>query len=169
MSCEHSPEEEKLHRRTWLSLTLGGLVGALAATPVIGFLLGPVFKKVQQHWRSVGSLDDFKVGDTVKVEFETTSPVPWSGVTARAGAWVRRTGDSDFIAFSVNCAHLGCPVRFIDDAQLFMCPCHGGVYYADGTVAAGPPPHGLWQYPIRVRNGKVEIETAPLPITTTIT
>ena len=45
-----------------------------------------------------------------------------------------------------------------------MCPCHGGVYYEDGSVAAGPPPHPLSRYPVRVTDGQVEIRTDPIPI-----
>ncbi|MDQ2900037.1 MAG: Rieske 2Fe-2S domain-containing protein, partial [Acidobacteriota bacterium] len=48
---------------------------------------------------------------------------------------------------------------------LFMCPCHGGVYYKNGDVAAGPPPKPLTKYPVRVRDGLVEILTKPTPIT----
>jgi menaquinol-cytochrome c reductase iron-sulfur subunit len=25
------------------------------------------------------------------------------------------------VAFSINCTHLGCPVRWLPDANLFMC------------------------------------------------
>jgi hypothetical protein len=32
-----------------------------------------------------------------------------------------------------------------------MCPCHGGVYYEDGSYASGPPPRGLYEYDIRFR------------------
>ena len=74
----------------------------------------------------------------------------------------------EFIAFSAHCTHLGCPVRWLPDAQLFMCPCHGGVYYQDGAVAAGPPPMPLVRYEVRVENGEVRIKTAPIPITTTL-
>ncbi|MGH9447270.1 MAG: ubiquinol-cytochrome c reductase iron-sulfur subunit, partial [Terriglobia bacterium] len=67
---------------------------------------------------------------------------------------------------SVDCTHLGCPVRWLPKANLFMCPCHGGVFYANGDVASGPPPKPLTQYPVRVQGGYVQILTSPLPITT---
>ena len=54
------------------------------------------------------------------------------------------------MAFRINCTHLGCPVRWLPDARLFMCPCHGGVYYANGERASGPPPRGLYEYRWRV-------------------
>jgi menaquinol-cytochrome c reductase iron-sulfur subunit len=85
-------------------------------------------------------------------------------MTAKTAAWLRRTGDRDFIAFAINCSHLGCPVRWQSSAGLFMCPCHGGVYYADGSVAAGPPPAPLARYPVRVWGGEVQIQTQPIKI-----
>ena len=90
--------------------------------------------------------------------------MPWSGVSARTAAWLRRDSESAFTAFSLNCTHLGCPVRWFADSKLFLCPCHGGVYNADGSVAAGPPPKPLGRYPARVRDGQVEILTSPIPI-----
>jgi menaquinol-cytochrome c reductase iron-sulfur subunit len=88
----------------------------------------------------------------------------WAGVTALTAAWLRRLDAERFVAFAINCAHLGCPVRWLPKAGLFMCPCHGGVYYADGSVAAGPPPRGLFKYPVRVHDGQVEILASAVPI-----
>ena len=90
---------------------------------------------------SVGAVEKFNVGETVEVKFADASPLPWAGVTAQTAAWLRRQDANNFIAYSVNCTHLGCPVSWLQSADLFMCPCHGGVYYKDGSVAAGPPPH----------------------------
>lgn len=87
-------------------------------------------------------------------------------MTAKTAAWLRREGPQQFVAFSINCTHLGCPVRWLPNADLFMCPCHGGVFYKNGTVASGPPPKALATYPVRLRSGMVEILTSPLPITT---
>jgi menaquinol-cytochrome c reductase iron-sulfur subunit len=55
-------------------------------------------------------------------------------------------------------------VRWEKDAQLFLCPCHGGAFYADGSVAAGPPPGPLNRYPVRVNQGQVEIQATGLVI-----
>ncbi|QDT90357.1 QcrA and Rieske domain-containing protein [Gimesia algae] len=161
---------QQQQRRTFLtrlSIGLSALIGLIITLPGIGFVLAPVFRKPKQLWRTVGKLEDFKVGGFVLVQYEDPSPVVWAGVTAKAGAWIRRASESEFIAFSINCRHLGCPVRWVEDPRLFMCPCHGGVYYEDGTVAAGPPPEPLDRLKVRVRDGLVEIETTPTPLTLT--
>jgi menaquinol-cytochrome c reductase iron-sulfur subunit len=160
------PLADLARRRTLsrITLALGAAGGAAIGVPVVGFIVAPLFRGTPREWRPVGKLDDFKVGETVKVDFIDASPLPWAGVTAKTAAWLRRVTDDEFVAFSVNCAHLGCPVRWLPDAHLFMCPCHGGVYNQDGTVAAGPPPHPLPQYAVRVNEGQVEIRTDPIPI-----
>ena len=161
-SVEISPERRKFLAR--LSIGLGCIGAALVGVPVAGFLLGPLFESVARKWRTVGAVNAFRSGETVEVKFEDASSVAWAGVTGQTGAWLRRETDGQFVAFAVNCTHLGCPVRWLQDAELFMCPCHGGVYYKDGTVAAGPPPRPLIRYPVRVNQGQVEVLTTPTPI-----
>jgi len=158
----------EVDRRRFLEIVgvAAGLVAGAAITlPPISFLIAPLFQKTPRRWRSVGTLDQFDIGDTVLVGFEDATSEVWAGVTAKTGAWLRRVGDTEFVAFAINCTHLGCPVRWEDGAQLFMCPCHGGVYNRDGSVAAGPPPAALPRYKVRVRRNRVEIETSRLPIT----
>jgi menaquinol-cytochrome c reductase iron-sulfur subunit len=149
---------------TRLSVALSAGVAAVLGIPVVGFLLAPLARKSPRVWRPVGPVDRFTIGQTVSVTYDDASPLPWAGVTARTAAWLRRDDETRFTAFSVHCTHLGCPVRWVPDASLFLCPCHGGVYLADGTVSAGPPPRPLPQYPVQVRNGQVEILTSPIPI-----
>jgi menaquinol-cytochrome c reductase iron-sulfur subunit len=149
----------------WLSMLAGSLALFLAGIPVIGYVLAPLLGRQRTYWVAVGPVDQFSVGDTVHVAFQNPSAVSWAGVTGKTGAWLRRVGDKDFIAFVLNCSHLGCPVRWEPAAKLFMCPCHGGVYYEDGEVAAGPPPMPLQRFQVRVNNGQVELESRPIPIT----
>ncbi len=153
-------------RRAFLSMisVAAGAIASLAvAVPVFGFLIGPLLSPSEPVWRTVGRKDEFEVGKTVEVTLKDSSPLKWGGAAATTAAWLRRADQDTFMAFSVDCTHLGCPVRWIASAELFMCPCHGGVYYKDGKVAAGPPPHALQQYPTRVQDGLVQVEWRPLP------
>jgi menaquinol-cytochrome c reductase iron-sulfur subunit len=157
-----------MNRRRFLSAlaaTAGALAAVLLAMPVLGFVIGPVLRRRNLDWRAVGPVEKFIRGTTVKVVFKGANEQPWAGDTGRKAAWLRCSGDGTFTAFALECTHLGCPVRWNARAELFMCPCHGGVYYADGRVAGGPPPRPLSRYPVRVRGGHVEIRTEPLPIT----
>ena len=159
------PEDPQ--RRSFLSkmaIVVSAVAAAVVVVPSIAFLLG--LRKSPMVWRAVGNVSDFQVGQTVEVSFADASSLPWAGVTAKTAAWLRRKGEDQFVAFSINCTHLGCPIRWLPDADLFMCPCHGGVFYSDGTVASGPPPKPLVTYPVRVNQGIVEILASPLPITT---
>jgi menaquinol-cytochrome c reductase iron-sulfur subunit len=162
---------EEISRRRFfekLSIALVGLCTAIVGLPLIGFIVAPLFRKVPEKWVKIGNLDDFQIGKTVAVTVIDPSPLPWAGVTAKSGVWLRRVSEDSFIAFSANCTHLGCPVRWLAGAELFMCPCHGGVYYSDGNVAAGPPPHALYRYDVRVQNGEVQMKQAIVPISTAL-
>lgn len=161
-----SGEEDPGRRRflAGLGVAAGSLIATMVGLPVISYILLPVSRKMHRQWVPVGPADRFTVGDTVLVSFENPSARPWAGVSGKTGAWVRRVGDGNFIAFVLNCSHMGCPVRWETSSKLFMCPCHGSVYYEDGTVAAGPAPFPLQRFRVRVSGGQVELETRPIPI-----
>lgn len=63
---------------------------------------------------------------------------------------------------SNSCAHLGCPVRWliIEGEGEFLCPCHGGIYDLNGDYIAGPPPRGMYGYPVtEIRdNGRLYVK-----------
>jgi Rieske Fe-S protein len=161
-------EDKKVVTRRWVMVAIGaalnGAVALLIATPVIGYLLGPVRKKGGYNsWIDLGDVTQFAEGQTRLATFVNPGSMPWDGATAKAACWVRRTQEQKFQIFAVNCAHLGCPVRWFPQSELFMCPCHGGVYYADGSRAAGPPPRGLFTYQYKVENGKLMIDGGEMP------
>jgi menaquinol-cytochrome c reductase iron-sulfur subunit len=159
-----------LSRRRFLSrvsLALSGVAAAVVGVPILAYLLSPLLQSEQVVWRDVGLVENFRVGETVEVAYDDPSPLPWAGQTARTAVWLRRTTETDFTAFSINCTHLGCPVNWRPDAMLFLCPCHGGVYYADGTVAGGPPPQPLNQLQVRITNDQ-RVQILPSSLTQTI-
>jgi Rieske Fe-S protein len=147
-----------------LGLALNGLVVLAIATPIVRYLLFPLKKKDGYlSWVSLGSVNEFAEGETRLVKYRNPYTHPWDGETGNVAAYVRREQGTNFTVFAINCAHLGCPVRWFDQSQLFMCPCHGGVYYSNGDRAAGPPERGLFKYPVRVQNGNLEIDAGQLP------
>lgn len=164
--AERSAEISRREFLAKLSIGLSALAGAVIGIPIIAYLLSPLINPAVNVWRSLGPAALFPVGETIQATFQDPSPLPWAGLTAETAVWVRRNtiNLSDFTVFAVNCTHLGCPVNWLPDARIFMCPCHGGVYYADGTVAAGPPPRRLFEYQTRVVNGDLQILTRPLPV-----
>ena len=156
---------QQVRRRVmaWGSIAIAGYVATLIGVPVLGFIVAPLFRAPPYQWRAVGAVNTFAIGSTVLVKYENSGAFSWGGAIEQTAAWLRRTSELSFTAFSINCTHLGCPVRWEPDANLFFCPCHGGVYYADGTVASAPPPRRLSEYPVRINNGQVEVLAVPLP------
>jgi menaquinol-cytochrome c reductase iron-sulfur subunit len=146
-----------------LGLALNVLAAGLVGIPVIGYILGPVRHRAAQAWIQLGPLTSFPEGQTRLASYENPFRVPWDGATANIPCWVRRIDATRFQVFAINCAHLGCPVRWFAQSRLFMCPCHGGVYYQDGSRASGPPPRGLFEYEYRIRDGQLWVRGGQLP------
>jgi menaquinol-cytochrome c reductase iron-sulfur subunit len=167
-STDEANQPDRGRREFLMKIALGvaGVSAIAASVPVLASFFAPLLERPPGLWRPVAGLEGFEVGATRLVSFENAEPEAWAGTTARTAAWLRRDAAESFTAFSANCTHLGCPVRWESEAHLFMCPCHGGAYYPDGSVAAGPPPKPLVRYSVRVNNGNIEIRTSSLPITT---
>lgn len=154
--------------RRWLLLKAGialnAAVGLVLAVPVLRYLFAPWRNDASyKSWVSLGAIDIFPVGETRLAYYKNPSADPWDGQTDNVACYVRREGASQFRVFAVNCAHLGCPVRWFPQSQLFMCPCHGGVYYADGARASGPPERGLFTYDWQIAAGELQINAGQMP------
>jgi menaquinol-cytochrome c reductase iron-sulfur subunit len=149
-----------------LGIALNAIAGALFAIPIIGYILSPAQRKQMSKdlsWLSLGPITQFPVGETRLAVFENPSVRPWDGDTGHIPCWVRRIADAQWQVFAINCAHLGCPVRWFPQSKLFMCPCHGGVYYADGARASGPPPRGLFEYSHKIEKDELWIKAGEMP------
>ncbi|HEY2468529.1 MAG TPA: Rieske 2Fe-2S domain-containing protein [Terracidiphilus sp.] len=164
---QHTLERERVSRRTFLmnvGIALNAAVALVIATPVVAYLLGPILRRKDYlEWVAVGNVSEFPLGETKLVTFTNPFSEPWDGASAKVPAYVRCSASGEFTVFAINCAHLGCPVRWFSESQLFMCPCHGGVYYADGSRASGPPERGLFTYERKVEGGKLLIHAGQLP------
>lgn len=162
---------ESMTRRTALTVgvqAVGGVAVLAVALPAVGFAVAPLFEQVDEPWQAVGPPSDFSP-DTYRPVVITA--VQGIGETGKTTAYVRRgnpdlTGlpsgyakesPDEFIAISTRCAHVGCPVRFVQASSNFICPCHGGVYGFLGERIGGPPVRPLDRFQTRVTNGQVEL------------
>lgn len=166
----NSRSEETTERRTFLKVitALASLVAAtFVAIPGVGYLAGATRARKPQ-WQNLGPISKFPPQTTQLATFDNPLAQPWDGITARTGVFVKYLGrDQGFVdefqVFAINCTHLGCPVEWFPQSGLFMCPCHGGVYYEDGERASGPPPRGLFHCPWEVRDGELWVQSPHLP------
>ena len=154
--------------RRWFLLAAGaalnGIVGVALAVPILRYLLAPVRKDSSyKSWVSLGEVGQFPVGETRLATYKTPFTRSWDGETDNVACYVRREDAKTFKVFAINCAHLGCPVRWFPQSQLFMCPCHGGVYYAVGSRASGPPERGLFTYDYQIVSGQLQIDAGQMP------
>jgi menaquinol-cytochrome c reductase iron-sulfur subunit len=149
-----------------IGIVFNGLVGAVLAIPIVRYILSPVTRERKpgyETWLSLGSIDQFPSGQTRLAAYRNPVANPWDGETAKVACWVRHIDGANFQVFAVNCAHLGCPVRWFPQSSLFMCPCHGGAYYSDGSRASGPPERGLFEYTFKIENERLLIKAGEMP------
>jgi Rieske Fe-S protein len=149
-----------------MGILFNGLVATALTVPIVGFVLSSVTRgraNAYLSWVPLGSVSEFPEGETRLATFRNPYVTPSDGKTVDTACWVRRVAGEEFQVFAVNCAHLGCPVRWFPQSGLFMCPCHGGAYYRDGSRASGPPERGLFEYPYKVKDGVVTIQAGELP------
>jgi menaquinol-cytochrome c reductase iron-sulfur subunit len=165
-----TPAPPTARRRTflqWLTYVMGAAAAAIVAIPFVGYLVGAARSR-KVDWIALGPLGKFPLNETRLETFQNPLGAPWDGMAAHMGVYVRNLGPDDkhqeqFLVFAMNCAHLGCPVTWFPQSGLFMCPCHGGVYYENGERASGPPPRGLFHCIWRVRQGRLEVQAPHLP------
>jgi menaquinol-cytochrome c reductase iron-sulfur subunit len=166
---------ESMTRRTAFTVgiqAIGGVAVAAVALPAVGFAVAPLFEEEDEPWQAVGSPSDFSP-DTYRPVVITA--VLGIGETGKTTAFVRR-GDpnltglpsgyeketpDEYIAISTRCAHLGCPVNFVQAARNFICPCHGGVYGFLGERIGGPPVRPLDRFQTRVNPQTNQVELGP--------
>jgi menaquinol-cytochrome c reductase iron-sulfur subunit len=151
----------------WLTYAMGAAATAILGIPFVGYLFGAL-RKHRVDWVALGPPSQFPPNETRLSTFRNPLGQPWDGMAAQMGVYVRNLGPDDkgadqFLVFAMNCAHLGCPVTWFPQSGLFMCPCHGGVYYENGERASGPPTRSLFHCVWRVRAGQLEVQAPHLP------
>lgn len=136
-----SERDHKVSRRQFLSYTLTGVGGFMAAgmlMPMIRFALDPALKAgAESDMQLVCELDDL-TDVPQRFTWSFTQVDSWYESQVEHEAYIYLDGDK-VVALSSVCTHLGCTVAYNEDASEFQCPCHGGVLKK--TVRISPERH----------------------------
>ena len=164
-------EGETVNRRRFMTATVhsaGALTAAAFTLPALAFSLGPVFSREPFSWQPIGPPSDFTQTNYVVKVLTIVEGIGDAGTTI---AYVRQRDSAidmehedqynRWIAVSSRCMHLGCPVRYVQAAARFICPCHGGVYDFRGLVAGGPPVRPLDRFYTRLNSSTGLVEIGP--------
>jgi Rieske Fe-S protein len=157
--------EAAITRRSFLKWGLGSVTGAMAAIlAAFGLppIIAPAFRRLKSPWSPIGKVGEPEAGQPdLTVQGQVVSTTFTRTVTdafmppepQETAVFVVNLGNDQFTVFDGRCTHLGCPVSWDEMTHEFYCPCHGGVYDAQGDVVAGPPPRPLDRYEWKVQGG----------------
>jgi Rieske Fe-S protein len=164
-------EGETVTRRRFMTATVhgaGAVTAAAFSLPALAFAMGPLFSREPFSWQAIGPPSDF---NQTTYSTKVLTIVQGIGEAGTSIAYVRTRNPAidtekedqynHWIALSSRCMHLGCPVRYVQAAERFICPCHGGVYDFRGMVAGGPPVRPLDRFYTRMNSNTGLVEIGP--------
>lgn len=153
---------EQMERRSFLGLLLagiGGVIGVVMAIPLVRFVAFPLRgRSGQASWSDVGKVDEFQSLKTPvarTVDIQTIDG--WRSSTMQNSVYVVPNGNGSLKVLSSVCPHLGCAVRWVDDKDRFICPCHGGTFTSSGQLVSGPPLRAMDELESKVENGMLKV------------
>ncbi len=163
-NCKRNRKElddvvEQPGRRKLLGALVGVInvaLGAAVLGPVVGFIASPLRNKPKGDWHPVLDESEIKIGETKEVSFAMQIRDGYMTTERKYTVFLRRY-ENTVLCFDPACTHLGCRIKHSEEQNRYLCPCHGGVFDADGKVVSGPPPKPLEQHPVKVQDGKVWI------------
>jgi Rieske Fe-S protein len=148
-------------RRKFLSALAVGLTGAIGtALAGIGLntFLCPALAHDDPRWIRVGEVDPDRISGPRGFVVSFRKSDGWFKGSGQGVVFVTKDAGDRLRVLASSCTHLGCGVRWDQDRERFLCPCHGGEYDAEGTVVAGPPPRPLETLESRFEDGVLYVK-----------
>jgi menaquinol-cytochrome c reductase iron-sulfur subunit len=137
------------------------LSAALVGVPLTRSFISPVLAKpLKDDWIKVA--DDtalLDIGVPIRRDFTLTQQDAWVESRTMNGVWLYTEDGEKFKAYNSHCTHLGCGYVYDPAQKIFLCPCHRGQFeIATGKVLGGPPPRGLDELEVEVRDSAVFVK-----------
>lgn len=149
--------EQSSRRRFYLAGIYGlwALMGAALAFPAALYLLIPPRRTRKEEWMEVGDIGALAVGQPEEMSFQRVRKDGWKLITEKTTAWVLRRSESELVAFTPVCTHLGCAYHWDEKNGNFLCPCHMSAFSSDGKVLSGPAPRALDRYLVKIEGTRL--------------
>jgi menaquinol-cytochrome c reductase iron-sulfur subunit len=154
-------DDKRINRRDFMSISIwaiGGLIGVVLTIPAIAYIVGPATqRKREEEWIRLGSTSKVEIGTPTLFKTKYQQQTGWVINEEELTVYVLTDNGRDYVALSNICTHLGCRVRWIDDQEVFLCPCHNALFAKNGLVISGPPPRPLEHYPVKVEDDQLYV------------
>lgn len=134
----------------WVASSVAGLTVSGAGAR---FLIGNSLEPQAAHWVKLGNVADLPTGQVHRVVYTVRSTDAWLEVERTGILYAFNNDQAGYTVLDATCTHLGCNVRWREEAGGFACPCHEGFFSQEGEVISGPPPRPLRQLQTKVENG----------------
>lgn len=138
---------------------LGALIAGGLGLPALIYLLKPANTVPPGGFVDAADLTALKPRIPEEVAFQRIRKDGWKLITEKSTAWVVKLSESEVVAYSPQCTHLGCAYHFEETKGEFVCPCHATNFSIDGRVLAGPAPRPLDRFPVKVQGSRLLIGT----------
>jgi len=117
------------------------------------YLLWPPRPRKEQEWTEAGTVRELNVGHPSEIVFRKNRVDGWKVTSEKSTAWVVKKANSEIVAFSPQCPHLGCAVHWVAKQNEFLCPCHASTFSIEGQVLTGPAQRALDRFEVRMERG----------------
>ena len=144
-------------RRFYLAAIYGlwALMGAALAIPAAIYLLLPPKLTRREEWIEVGDIGSLPLQQPEEMSFQRVRKDGWKLITEKTTAWVTRVSDTEVVAYTPTCTHLGCAYHWDARNKYFLCPCHTSAFSLDGEVLTGPAPRALDRYVVKIDGSRI--------------
>jgi len=159
MSREDDPRARptsRLNRRDFLAASGGVAAGAVVASAL------PSGSAVAAQAKDypvidIAALDELAPGTEMAFEYpDVNSPAVLVRLQGAAEGGIGP--DNSIVAFSLLCTHKGCPLNYLADRQMLVCPCHWSSFdpAKGGRIIIGQASQSLPQIALKVEGGMVQ-------------
>ena len=150
-----TPNQSRRSFLKFLPLTVFASVFASIGGAAFRFLR-PRIGAASDRWLDVAGLSELSGPQPLGKKIVAEHIAGWAATTEEHNVFVLPAKNNQVL--SAICPHKGCEVVWEQNRNRFSCPCHESYFTADGARISGPSPRDLDPLPVRVQDGKLQVQ-----------